>query len=431
MNTNYNDIKKDIVNSFAKQYDINPLIKNSFVGKIINTFSYGIYQVYLKFDYLFSQTFANTANLTNLKLQAQNRIKELVPKPSKGNIIIGGNDGAGVPSGTEFNLLNSNLKFKTITSGSISTKILDYSEWIDISIINTLVTMTFNDTHSFINNMIINISNSNHSELNGNWIVSVISDKQISFKIDTPNSTLIISSNSTIPINISYANLITNVVCIENGNNDLAPYTELENSNYNTCFVDYNGLYGGRSEESENHYRQRYLDFLRYPQSYFNSYFVKNYVLDNYPIVTRCTIDDNLPITNQVSIYLINDNRTDKMISSADIDIILNDLNEIRPINININNLSLINPTQSNINIDITGIYPNLDNFRDVVKYEIESYINSLDVGKDVSIDLLKGFIYSIRDYKNDNRVQAFTLVQTTNISVAQGVLSIPIVTVN
>jgi len=128
---------------------------------------------------------------------------------------------------------------------------------------------------------------------------------------------------------------------------------------------------------------------------------------------------------------LINDNKTDKAISSSDIDIILADLNDIRPINININNLHLINPPQTNINIDVTGIYPNVDNFRDVVKSEIEGYISNLDVGKDISIDLLKGFIYSIRDYQNDNRVQAFTLVQTTNISVAQGVLSIPVVTVN
>lgn len=425
MSIKYNDIAKDIKLKFKEEFpQSNPFITNSFLGVLLNTISYGIYQIYLKMDWLIKQVFANTANKEHLILQAQNRIELLPPASSSGKIIISGNDGINLSAGSI--LKNADIEYSVRDNIQISTVALDNTNISSLNADETLAILKFKNTHNLVTGMKINISNSIFSAFNGAWEITVVSDIEIHFNIKDPNTlSEPISTSPTFKVNrgIGYIDSVR-IGTI----NNIPAYTQLDttNPNIDLVFVNSNGITGGRDEETDEAYRDRFLDFLRRPQAYFNARFVEQFILNKFSKVTRCKIDDNIPITNLVQIYVVDDNASNLKLDSTTISMIRYKIDKIKPINLNSSNLTIQNPNQIDVNITISNLNPSANSFKELVKNDIEEYIKRLDVGKDINISLLEGYIYNIKDYQNGYRVKSFNINPTTNISIPQGYIAIP-----
>jgi uncharacterized phage protein gp47/JayE len=430
MNIKYNDIAKDIKLKFKEEFPkSNPFIVNSFLGVLLNTIAYSIYQIHLKMNFLLKQVFANTANKEHLILQAQNRLNYLQPTSSSGKIIISGqkdkilSSGSIVKVGDIEYVVRDNIQIDEITLDNTNIESLNSDE--------TLAILKFKSIHDLVTGMKINISKALYNQFNGSWEINVISDTEIQFNIKDPTS--LNEPISTTPIfkinrGIGYINSVkTGKV------NNLPPYTELETNNLDIdiLFTDSNGITGGRDEETDEEYRARYLDFLRRPQAFFNARYVEQFILNKFSKVTRCKIEDNIPITNLVQIYVVNDNASNLEVDTSTISMIQYELEKIRPINLNSSNLTVQNPRKINVNINISNLTPSANSFKELVKNDIEEYIKRLDVGKDINISLLEGYIYNIKDYQNGYIVRSFDISPTTNISIPKGYIAIPDVKVN
>jgi uncharacterized phage protein gp47/JayE len=425
MSIKYNDIAKDIKLKFKEEFpQSNPFITNSFLGVLLNTISYGIYQIYLKMDWLIKQVFANTANKEHLILQAQNRIELLPPASSSGKIIISGSDGKNLSAGSI--LKNGDIEYSVRDNIQISTVTLDNTNIESLNTDETLAILKFKNTHNLVTGMELNIYNSIFSAFNGAWGITVISDIEIRFNIKDPNT--LSEPISTTP-NFKVNRGIGYIDSVKIGTiNNIPAYTQLDttNPNIDLVFTDSNSITGGRDEETDEAYRDRFLDFLRRPQAYFNARFVEQFILNKFSKVTRCKIDDNIPITNLVQIYVVDDNASNLEVDSTTISMIRYKIDKIKPINLNSSNLTIQNPNQIDVNITISNLNPSASTFKELVKNDIEEYIKQLDVGKDINISLLEGYIYNIKDYQNGYRVKSFNINPTTNISIPQGYIAIP-----
>ena len=107
----YDDIKRDLKNEFLKQFgNVKVFDNNTFISIFLNVIAFGIYNLHKSILFLLKQTFANTADLDHLKLQATNRLEYLTSTKSSGKVLVNVDIGVTIYSGEIFNLKNSNLK---------------------------------------------------------------------------------------------------------------------------------------------------------------------------------------------------------------------------------------------------------------------------------------------------------------------------------
>jgi uncharacterized phage protein gp47/JayE len=428
----YEDIAQDLKLQFQKDFSqSNPFLPNSFLGSLLNTFAFGLYDLNLKMRYLLKQTFANTADIKYLRLQAQNRIEELEPTYASGLVTVYGDEGTIISQGDEFNVKNGDLIFKAEDNATISNSLITKLESLTSK--ETLAILSFTDYHHLINDQIISISNADNVEFNGDWKIRVIDNKTVSFNIDSASDLNedIATSEITISSNMTLVSLKCSTIG-EIGN--IQPYTPLESNNVNieVVSVNYNGFSGGRDEESTQDYRERFLKFLRLPQAYFNASNLESLILEKFPKVTRVYINDNAPLPNLVTFYVVNDNVTDLTVDSATINEIRDFLETYRPINVSIDALKVENPKQQEVSIIIDKLSPNASSFKKLVEEDIKEYLKSVKVGGRLDISKLQGFIYNIRDFKNGYNVEDFELTQPLqDVQLEEDSLIIGKITIN
>lgn len=424
----YDDIKRDLKNEFLKQF---PTVKvfdnNTFISIFLNVIAFGIYNLHKSILFLLKQTFANTADLDHLKLQATNRLEYLTSTKSSGKVLVNGDIGVTIYSGEIFNLKNSNLKFKLLDNITIN-KISYLNNDIDsIYSYEKICNIKFKNYIEFIIGMSISIENATVNEFNGIWTINKIIDRY-TIEITINDSQLLQEDLSSSSINIRSIIGVGTIESIEEGKiNNISPFSILESSNPNINFtaVNYNGLSGGRDNETDEEYRVRYLQFLREPQAFFNPNWIKFKILDNFPKVTRVDILSN---EDEVNIYVINSNAIDLIVDSNTINSIKTYLfDRYKPINLSTDKFNVLNPIQQEISFNLLNIKPSPNNaFKDVIKKELYDYIMTLPIGGYMRLDLLKGFIYNIRDYENNYYIDSFDISLNNNVDIALGNILIP-----
>jgi hypothetical protein len=424
----YDDIKRDLKNEFLKQFpNVKVFDNNTFISIFLNIIAFGIYNLHKSILFLLKQTFANTANLEHLKLQATNRLEYLQATKSSGKVCINGDIGTTINSGEIFNLKNSNLQFKLLDNVTINEISYLNNDIDSIYSYEKICTIKFKNYTCFIIGMSISIENASINKFNGIWTINKIIDRY-TIEITINDSRLLQEDLSTSYIKIKANIGIGNIESVGVGKiNNISPFSILESSNSNIDFIgiNYNGLTGGRDNETDEEYRVRYLQFLREPQAFFNENWIKFKILDNFPKVTRVDILTN---EDEVNIYVINTNAIDLIVDSNTINSIKTYLfDTYKPINLPTNKFNVLNPTQQEITFNLLNIKPSANNsFKDVIKKELYNYVITLPIGGYMRLDLLKGFIYNIRDYENNYYIDSFDISLNNDVDIALGSILIP-----
>jgi hypothetical protein len=424
MNFDYSLIIENLKNKMNDEFNIK-VEKNSFLSYLINTFAFGLYRVYRDFNNLILQTFAHTADLEHLQLQAQERIKPLNGFKAKGVIVLSSDE---VPkeinSGEIFYYLD--LQYKLLDSTIIDKKILDNDNLDSLVSNEKEAILTFKTRHNLINDLIIDIKNSDDNTFDGTWQISILDDYKIKFIIDNANENEDSLTDIEISLNIGYGD----IEALEIGSKyNLNPYFKLDNDNVdiNQSAVNFNSLYGGKDNETLEQFRLRFLDYIRTPQAFFNENFIKSQILNKFSDVTRVFIKfdrDNAIIY----IYVVNDNATNYLVSDSTINSIKEFIETIKPINLS--DYEVLNPNQQEINIDITNLIPSIQDFKELVRINTIYYINSLDMGEDILIDKLKAFIYNIYNPNDNTKVISFDIDPNNDISINDDSIAIVNLTV-
>ena len=368
----------------------------------------GIYDMYLRMEYLLKQVFANTANSEYLTLQAQNRILEKLPTKATGGIGIYGTVGTTISTGTMIDEYKT-TDVTTITNTTLIPTIL--------TAINGVGTCVFDNPHNLINDVELTIATATENDFNGTFKVRVENDKIVHF--DMLVGTIL--SDDLVTVKISVNMTVVNIEANETGVVwNIEPMNELELVAHivgvELLGVVYNGVTGGRDEETTEQYRERFLTFLRLPHAQFTAQSIEEKVIILHPKVTRFFVINS---ANDIIFVCVDDNAVGLGLTTAELALIRETILLDLPITTLPNFITTVNAQQQVVPITVTNVIPSDNSLKVAIFEQLDFYFKSLKLGEDIDINILKGTIYGTIDYTTNTSVRSFDININADIIIA------------
>ena len=410
LNINIKEQISKLKSQFQKEFkESNPFTKNSFIGAILATVGAGLQTIQIMLRYVLKQSFAHTAEEQYLKLQAQNRINELLPTKATGYVSIRSSK-VRILKGLRIVTPITNILYRTIEESQKK----DYNLSIE-SIVgdNGIIYVSCLEPHGLGCGEVL-IYDSEIEDINGLFEICVENDKRFSIIIDELIESVNLNpTNSNVKMKVS--NTIVKIKCDEVGEKgNIEPLSELKllfsDSTIDSIYTVYNGLQGGRDEESLESYRSRYLNYLRQPQAYFNRSQTKALILEKFPKITNVYILDNYPLMHSIIFSVIDFDSPTLEVNEEYLEELKEYIMCISPIGTLTEAIEVKNVKKIEVCVSVTNIQPSTNSLQIAVKANIEEFFKSLEIGESATQSTIEGIIYSTIDYNSNSSVERFNL---------------------
>lgn len=357
-------------------------------------------------DQTFAQTATEESFLTAIafdKTNNQIRIKEA--EFAKGQLLIVGDDGLAIPSGTSF-ITEDSQTYSSIVNKTCSTQsfVITLLERVSNYAIATL------ENHQLINNLQLTVSGANESEFNTTQSIEILSANQFRYYNEGDDET------ATGTISVSFVGCRVDVVSDEASEAANQTYTDSISlsssldSDLSLIGITFEGIYGGVDRESLDSFKERIVEFLQYPQNKGNRFqhqsWLKQNTDANYVYVYTYEDDFYLYLVAVIS-KLNKDIYTFTNFTNDELTNIKNSFVANNQLLLGIEDLqtSFINPTFVNLNIAITGLTPNTNDMKNAISQVLKQYISLTPIKKyleaglpEFSNDKIKQIVYLARD---------------------------------
>jgi len=257
------DIKAQLPNS-------EPSLRTSLLGSIVFALAGRLFDIYQKILIMIQQFFINTASGVYLERWGSTYgITRNNASYASGLITFSGTSTFQIPSGSALQSV-SGISYTTQSLATISTQIVGITS---MSRSGSIVTVNFGSEHNLASGIVIDsISGATPTDFNGtNLTITVTSSTQFQFNSSgtqgAATGTLLAQwTTASVNVTSSTAGLNTNA----NSGASLSLSTPIAGVN-NTAFVQFTAISGGFDQEDDVSYRQRVLDRIQQPFSFFNN----------------------------------------------------------------------------------------------------------------------------------------------------------------
>jgi len=417
INNNQPDLKKRI----------DPNIKNSFIAGLVNSLSAGIDDNNQLLQSILKQLFPQTATGDYLKFWGE-LVGLNIKTATKGEGFVNftGDVGVVIPANTILQKADD-TEYQTLQDVVIGLKTITISNLIRIG---NIATATTTSEHNLATGMTIAIAGANQTDYNKTTIINVISANQFTYQVDnapiTPaTGTIIASANfTTAQVVARTSGTITNA---SNG-------TQLEFSSPlginvdDIVFVNFNGIVGAIDDESEDNFRERVLFAFANNTLPFTNAGIKTFLIDEIEAITRVWVYDATPSPGYVSIYFVNDNETNIIPNSIQLQEakskIIDSITGIKPANTDDTMVLVLAPQPYLVNFVFSSLSPNTQDMKQAITERLTDYFrnNEVSLGKDITPATYNSVIASTID--SQGNAPSFVLSSpTATIDVASNQL--------
>ena len=404
VNTGQTDIKKQI----------HPNIRNSLIGGIVSSLSAGFDDNNQLLKQILKELFPQTATGDYLKFWGE--MRGLLIKGSQkaigyvnftgnANIIISANTILQKADGTEY---------ETTEEKSITTQTIN----ITLIRVGSLVIATTIEDHNLASGMSIIIAGAVQVDYNITATITVISNTQFSYQVanspTTPATGSITATGTFAKIQVlsrdqgSIGNATSGV--------QLELVSPIENVN-NFATVNYEGLFSGYDEETEEEYRARVLKSWANNTASFTDKSIEIFLINKISAITRVWVYSATPNAGYVSIYFVNDNEISILPNSTQLAqakfVLIDTANDgIKPANTDDSMVLVLAPQPVYVNFTFSSLSPATSAMKRAITERLTDYFRSVEVslGKDISEATYKNVIFSSIDSQGNTPI--FTLSQ-------------------
>jgi uncharacterized phage protein gp47/JayE len=413
-----NNIKTDVSREIPNS---RPWLKNSWFSALIVGISYRLFDVYENIIQALAEAFFDTSTIEQLTRQASwFGITREGAKAGSGNIIVGGTPATNIPVSTQF-VTSDDITIESTASVNVTSKNVNP---VSINSVGTTATVIFSSPHELSQGIQILVSGANETEYNGTFDIIVVDDVTVTYEIS--NST---TSPATGTIDIDYNSALVPCDAIVFGDNtNLDAGTQVEivvailgiDSN---SFVDVNGFSGGGDIESVEDFRSRFLFRVQNPVANFNDSAIESKVRQDVFGVTRLFIQNATPLTGQVTIYPLFDNRPVIIPTGADLIEVKDSVLEIKPANTQDADVIVSALTPVATAFTFTSITPDTTEMRTAIENNLKQFFSdSVSPETDITEGAYQTAIYNTVDTVTGNKIEEFVLAAPVgNISITTG----------
>lgn len=396
------DVKNELIGS-------NPFLQNSFVGAVVTAFGGRVYDFYLVLRRTINELFPDTAtgdfaerwgNLVG--------VNRLPATQSNGFITLRGSGPVAVPAGTALQS-SAGLTFETQALVNVQNTVFDIT---NLTRVGQTATATTDGAHTLASGVSVTIAGANEVEYNGTFEIQVSSDTEFSYEIEG-SPTFPATGTITAASIIGSAEVVSDGFGVDNnleGGDSLVLTTPIAGI-IDPAFVQVNGLTGGADLESDEDYRDRYVEVWQNPSPTFNVADIIQ-TARTVPGVTRIFVEEITPAVGQVTVYFLRDNDEDGPIPTpAEVQEVKDALLTIRPAHMNPDDIIVLAPVPVVVNFDFTALNPNTETMQPAITANLEQFFREEpQVGVNVTEDSYRCAILQTVDPATGDRVVSFTL---------------------
>lgn len=403
---------------------IDPNIRNSFIGSICDSMSAGFDEANDMLKEILKQLFPQTATDEYLELFCANYgITRKSAVKAEGYVVFTGTAGTILPSGTLIKKLDE-TQYTLQSATTISSNTISCT----ITRAGTTATATTSSNHNLATGLTITIAGASQSQYNLTTTINVISENQFTYQVSgspTTPATGTITATATFGSGLVYADNLGSVGNSSGGSQFqlVSPIANVDD----TCYLPYNGLYYGQDVEQDEDLRARLLQRTSSFVAPFTESGISVFLKERVSGITRVWVQSATPSAGYVSIYFTRDNDSNIIPNSAQViqakNAIIDFDNGIKPANMSDNYVIVSAPTAVPINITFSSLSPNTTMMKSAILTTLTDYFKSdaVEVGKDITTDELKSVIFNVIDEEGNSPTFAISSPSsTTSISDSQ-----------
>lgn len=354
--------------------------------------------------------------------------------PATGPVTVTGTAGVVIPASTSFTGSNgvayNSVAVATITAVNQSISSLTRS--------GSLVTATLTSEHDLANGVEVTVSGATEPEYNGTYAVTVISTLEFTYTISgTPTTPATGSPEYDVDlaaVTVEALNTGTDTN-LESGA-QLAFDTPIANAD-SPGIVQFDGLTGGASEETDEAYRERILLSRSIIEGVFTPDQIRLAALSvagntrafvKKPTLSVCAGGSGSatdPVPGQCSVFILRDNDPSIIPSQTILDttkaVIIED--GAMPAHMSEVDLFVEAPTLVSTDFDFTALSPDTPTMRSAVLAQLQAFFDdTVDFEQDVTEASYLGAIQATQDLETGAFIVSFTLsTPSGDISVSDG----------
>lgn len=354
--------------------------------------------------------------------------------PATGPVTVTGTAGVVIPASTAFTGSNgvayNSVAVATITAVNQSISSLTRS--------GSLVTATLTSEHDLANGVEVTVSGATEPEYNGTYAVTVISTLEFTYTISgTPTTPATGSPEYEVDLAaVTVEALDTGTDTNLESGAQLAFDTPIANAD-SPGIVQFDGLTGGASEETDEAYRERILLSRSIIEGVFTPDQIRLAALSvagntrafvKKPTLSVCAGGSGSatdPVPGQCSVFLLRDNDPSIIPSQTILDttkaVIIED--GAMPAHMAEVDLFVEAPTLVSTDFDFTALSPDTPTMRSAVSAQLKAFFDdTVDFEQDVTEASYLGAIQSTQDLETGAFIVSFTLsTPSGDISVSDG----------
>ena len=352
--------------------------------------------------------------------------------PSSGNISLPGTPGTVIPALTDFTGSNGVIYQSTVVATIISINQIITS----ITRSGSIATAILGSEHQLATGLEVVISGAVQPEYNGTFVVTVTDRTEFQYTVSgtptTPATGSPVYDVDLAQINVEAQEdgLTTN---LESGA-QMSFTAAAPSGADDTAIVQFDGLTGGTSEETDDEYRSRILLSRSIIEGVFTPDQVKLAALSipgntrafvKKPTLSVCTGGGLAPVPGQTSVFILRDNDPSIIPSTTVLDNTKQAIIEdgALPANTSEIDLFVLAPTLVETDFDFTALNPDTPTMRTAVEDQLKAFFeDTVDFEETVTEASYLGTIQNTQDLQTGAFMTSFTLsTPTGDIVVSAG----------
>lgn len=402
----------------------NPFLKNSWLGAIVTAAANRIYDFYIQLKAALLQSFPDTATGDYaLRWGAIWGKTKLPATQASGKVAATGTAAASIPLGTA--MVVSGSVYETTAGAAISAQVLSVAS---ITRSGQTATATTTVPHNLANNVPVTISGAVQTEYNvSNAEITVIGLNTFAYQVAGAPAT---PATGTISASATFASVsIESVDFGEDTNLDAGTELRLQTPLAGVddiLTVDFGAIGGGTDEESDEAFRDRYLERIQNPVAHFNVAAITEKARE-VAGVTRVFVQEVTPTPGQVTIYFMRDNDDNPIPDASEVAAVRAVILTIKPVNTSDDDVFVLAPTAVAVNFTFTALSPDTPTMHEAITANLQQLFDErVNVGEDVTEDAYRSAIFNTVDTTTGDIVSGFTLsAPSGDVAIADGEIGV------
>lgn len=407
-----------------------PTLDTSIREQIIKALANGqaarLFDIYIQQREILKQIYPTTSTELDY-VEPWGIFKNITPNTATkaiGFVTTGGTAGTIIAEGIEYSINSGNLYSVIDQDYEIALNVVQITT---ISRSGNTVTFKTQIVHNLATNIAVIISGITPADYNGTFTVTVISEDEAQYTIDTTPA----QPTGTNKL-VTYTTASMKVEALEAGaDSNLAAGTRLTLTNPIAganayAYVQFTEIGGGAPDESFTDYQSRVISRYQNPVAYFSIAFLINEI-KKITGNTRAWGFDTTPEIGEATMYFTRDNDDNIIPNPQEITTTKERLLTFLPANMTAEWLHVEAPTPITVNFNFGIIIPDSSAIRDAISQSLNVFFRQdTNVAENVLEDAYRSAIWNTVNPETGERIEQFSLVAPIgDVAIGDGEIGI------